>query len=171
MTGPAHGPVPPPAPQSEADVAPPDAPRLSSAESAGSGSGGATAAAPPAATPAPQPVPVASDEDAPPPEPPADEAWAEEPWPPSDPWAAALPQDAGIPERSAPARAVASNAAASAGSEPRGLDLLRSVFAGRVLQVVSDASEAVLERGADSAAAGPVDPDEAALDPEPGGPP
>jgi hypothetical protein len=109
------------------------------------------------------------------PDPPADDVWAEEPWP-ADPWATAtvMPREAGVREPAARAEAPA----ASAGSEPRGLDLLRSVFPGRVLQVVGNASEAAVDRGTGTASSEPLDPDEAVLDPdeavhdpEPGGPP
>jgi hypothetical protein len=113
-------------------------------------------------------VPPPDGEEAPPSEPPADDAWAEQPWPPIDPWTTAMPQELDRPEPSVPAPATP---AASAESEPRGLDLLRSVFPGRVLRVVSDASEAAADGGTGSAPAEPIDPDEAALDLDPGGPP
>jgi hypothetical protein len=106
----------------------------------------------------------------PPPDPAADDVWADEPWPASDPWVTAtvMPREAGEREPAEPAQV---GPAASAGSEPRGLDLLRSVFPGRVLQVVSDASEAAVDSGTGSPPADPLDPDEAALDLDPGGPP
>jgi hypothetical protein len=141
--------------------------------------GAATVGTPTAApagvpTAAPQDAPLSADaivgdgDDAPPPEPPPDDAWAEQPWPPLDPWTTATPQDADGREPPAPA---ALTPAASTGSEPRGLDLLRSVFPGRVLRVVSDASDAAADGGTGSAPPEPLDPDEAALDPDPGGPP
>jgi hypothetical protein len=120
---------------------------------------------------------VAAGEGTPHPDPPADDVWAEEPWPATDPWVTAttMPRDAGVREPPAPAQAAP---AASAGSEPRGLDLLRSVFPGRVLQVVGNASETAVDRGTGTASSEPLDPDEAVLDPdeavldpEPGGPP
>jgi hypothetical protein len=119
---------------------------------------------------------VAASEGTPHPDPPADDVWSEEPWPANDPWATAtvMPRDAGEREPPAPAQA---GPAPSAGSEPRGLDLLRSVFPGRVLQVVGNASEAAVDRVAGTASSEPLDPDEAildpdeaVLDPEPGGP-